>query len=537
MRGKLFLLSITSAILLTAAWPPYGFAPLLFVALIPLLQIQHIISNDNRLRARHLFFYAYLTFLLWNLCTTWWVWFASGGGATLAITVNALLMAFVFLIYHKVKRNLPERIGAFVFIPIWISFEFLHLDWDLSWPWLTLGNGLANNYTWLQWYEYTGVFGGSLWILLINVILFQLYIHRNTLLRETRLRIIFISSAIILFIIPIITSLIIYHRFDVKADPTKPINVVVVQPNVDPYKKFNGDYRDQLENMIALAQDKVDSNTDYLVFPETALTQSLWDDDLKTSWSVARLHQFIDKYPKLKLVTGATTGHEYRSGEQPSVTVRYDSASGVSYDIYNTALQFDSTKTVQQYHKSKLVPGVERMPFPGYLHFLEKLAINMGGSTGSLGMQDTRTVFVSANDKTKVAPVVCYESIYGDYVGEYIRNGADYIFIITNDGWWGDTPGYKQHLLYGRLRAIETRKSIARSANTGISCFIDQRGDFYQRQNWWTASSIKMTLNSTAGMTFYTRHGDYIARAMLWLSIGAILIALYRVLKKKYSKG
>jgi apolipoprotein N-acyltransferase len=536
MRGKLFLLSILSAALLTAAWPVWGFAPLLFVAFIPLLYVQQIISGDNRLRARHLFLYAYLTFVLWNLLTTWWVSFASGGGAALAILTNALLMALVFLIFHKLKRNLPERVGTFILIPVWISFEFFHLDWDLSWPWLTLGNGLAANYKWIQWYEYTGVFGGSFWILIINVLIFEIFVHRNTLLRKFSLRLTYIVIAAALFIFPIIISLIRYHNFDTRANTVAPINVVVVQPNVDPYVKFTSDFREMTENMLSLAESKTDSYTDYVVFPETSLIESLWENDIQYAWTINRLRQIVREHPKLKFVSGATTGYEYAPNEKRSPTARKYTDEDKYYESYNTALQVDCTKTIQLYHKSKLVPGVEKMPFPKILGFLGKYAIDLGGTIGSLGMQDERTVFHSKYGPGKIAPVICYESIYGDYVSQYIRNGADYIFIVTNDGWWGDTPGYKQHLLYGRMRAIETRKSIARSANTGISCFIDQRGDIYQQQPWWKASAIKQTLYSTAGMTFYTRHGDYIARIMQWLTLGGFIWGMIRIIRKRKMK-
>jgi apolipoprotein N-acyltransferase len=151
-------------------------------------------------------------------------------------------------------------------------------------------------------------------------------------------------------------------------------------------------------------------------------------------------------------------------------------------------------------------------------------------------MQEERTVFVSKYGPGKVAPVICYESIYGDYVGQYIRNGAEFIFIVTNDGWWKDTPGYKQHLLFGRLRAIETRKSIARSANTGISCFVNQRGDIDQPQPWDTATAIKQTLVSNEGMTFYTRYGDLIAIAMSWLSVAAIVYGIIRYFRRRSLK-
>lgn len=537
MRGKLFLLSFISAILLTAAWPPWGFSPLLFIAFIPLLWVQHIISNDNRLRAKHLFFYSLITFLIWNALTTWWIWYASAGGACMAIICNSLLMSLTFLIFHKVKRALPERFGAFSFIAVWIAFEFVHLDWDLTWPWLTIGNGLAKNYTWLQWYEYTGVFGGSLWVLLVNVLVFELFIHRNTLLRHSVIRISYIVAVVLILVLPVTFSLIRYNHFNLRENTVKPIDVVVIQPNVDPYIKFSEDFRGQLDHMLALGYSQIDTNTDYLVLPETALTEDIWEDRINHTWSMHRIHDYAKPFPKLEIVTGATTGLEYLEGEKRSATARKYKNADRWFDVYNCALQFDSSRHVSFYHKSKLVPGVEKMPFPKVLGFLEDLAIDLGGSTGSLGVQDERTVFKSLSGEHKIAPVICYESIYGEYVSEYIRNGAQYIFIITNDGWWDNTPGYKQHLLYGRLRAIETRKSIARSANTGISCFINQRGDIEQPQGWWKEASIKQTLYSTAGETFYTRHGDYIARAMLWLSLAGILLSLYKWAKKKFSKA
>jgi apolipoprotein N-acyltransferase len=536
MRVKLFLLSLLSAALLVAAWPPWGFPPLLFFAFIPLFYVQHIVSNDNRLRARHLFFYAFLTLLTWNGLTTWWIWFASGGGAVMAIVTNSLLMTFVFLIFHKVKRVLPERWGTFAFIPLWITFEFLHHDWDLSWPWLTLGNAFGGSYKLIQWYEFTGTFGGSFWVLIVNVLVFEILKHRNTLLRPIALRLSYIIATVAIIVLPVIFSLVRYHTINLEQNKKNAINVVVVQPNVDPYKKFSTDFRETTEKMLVLAEAKIDSSTDYVVFPETSLVESVWENDFQYTWTYARLRKFLANYPKLKIVSGANTGYEYKPGEKHLPTAHKFQHDELYFEAYNTAIQMDCTKTVPFYHKSKLVPGVEKMPFPGLLGFLEDYAVDLGGTSGSLGVQDERTVFVSHYGPGKIAPVICYESIYGDYVGQYIRNGAEFIFIVTNDGWWKDTPGYKQHLLYGRLRAIETRKSIARSANTGISCFINQRGDIEQPQPWNTDVAIKQTLFSNEGMTFYTRHGDIIAITMSILSIAVILFSLFKFVRRKFFK-
>jgi apolipoprotein N-acyltransferase len=167
-----------------------------------------------------------------------------------------------------------------------------------------------------------------------------------------------------------------------------------------------------------------------------------------------------------------------------------------------------------------------------HLGFLRKIFINLGGASGSLGSQEEASVFVSA-DGTKIAPVICYESVFGEYITSYVKKGSELIFIITNDGWWKNTPGYKQHMSFARLRAIETRRSIARSANTGISCFINQRGDVLQPTGWWVDAAIKQQLNASNKITFYVKHGDYIARISLLISV---LLVLY-LISNSFLKG
>ncbi|MCE2772160.1 MAG: apolipoprotein N-acyltransferase [Bacteroidetes bacterium] len=524
MNRKLLFLSLSAAFLLIVSWPHFGFSPLIFMAWIPLLLLEQHIITDTRFKSKHLFLYSYLTFFLWNLGTTWWIYYASAGGAAMAILCNALLMAFTFQIYHLLRKKINKTWNVILIIPVWIAFEYLHLDWDLTWPWLTLGNNLASFPQLVQWYEFTGVFGGSLWILSFNVILFHLYYYRNTLYRDFKRRIIITSALILIVFIPTVFSLLLYYNFEDRQDPTTSINVVVVQPNIDPYRKFSSDFKEQLQRMTDLAVAKTDTSTDYLVMPETALVEDIWENEMQYSFSIRRLSELSKRMNGVKIITGASTARFYAENETLSATARKLKMQPGYYDNYNTAVYLDSTGKLDVYHKSKLVPGVEKMPFPKYLRFLEDLAIDMGGTKGSLGVQEDRSVFVPSYGDGVIAPVICYESIYGDYVSEYLRNGANFIFIITNDGWWDDTPGYKQHLLYGRLRAIETRKSIARSANTGISCFINRRGDIEQATTWWQPAAIKGTLTSQTTQTFYTRHGDFIGIACLYIALASISI-------------
>lgn len=530
---QLFLLSLLSSLLLAFGWFPHGFVPLMFIGFVPLLFVEHtVFHNPQKYKTLTLLACTYLTFFTWNVLTTWWVKNASNGGAAMAISCNALLMTIVFLLFHKVKKRVGEKWGYILFICFWITFEFLHLDWDLTWTWLTLGNAFADTPNWIQWYEYTGVFGGSLWILVVNSFVFQLFLDYRNLQKESFRQIltkkIFVLLSLIALPILISYAILVFH-----VNLKETANVVIVQPNIDPYnEKFVAGFEEQLQKMLQLASQKTDTSTDYLIFPETALTEELWENQLFQSTSIKTLKQFLKPFPKLQIIIGASTAKVYQPNEVLSSSARKFTNSDEYYDSYNTALQIDSSNTIQIYHKSKLVPGVEKMPFPFIFKYLGKFAIDLGGTSGSLGTQKERTVFVSQNKITKAAPVVCYESVYGEYVSEYVKNGAQFIAIITNDGWWGDTPGYKQHLKYGGLRAIETRRYVVRSANTGISCIITDTGEIQQATKWWTPAVIKGQIKLNNDLTFYTRYGDYIARAAMYLSILLILFSWFLRFKK-----
>lgn len=530
---QLYLLALLSGLLLTFAWFPHGWVPLIFVAFVPLLLVEkQVAAHPEKYHPLILFACSYLSFFTWNLLTTWWIKNASYGGAALAIICNALLMTTVFILFHRVKKKVDEKWQYVIFCGFWITFEFLHLDWDLSWTWLTLGNVFADTRNGIQWYEYTGTFGGSLWVLTANSLLvscFRKQVHTFKFQFDKKTTIQFVA----LIGVPLLVSYIILGlRFS--KENNEGMEVVVVQPNIDPYnEKFIGSPEDQLRKMLALAAQKVDTQTAYLLFPETAIPNLVWENRLDQDGCIILLRSFLKNYPNLKIIIGASTAKVYEANETRSATARKFTQDEGYYDAYNTALQI-TTGTIQIYHKSKLVPGVEKLPFPVIFKFLDNLAIDLGGTTGSLGIQDERSVFFSDNPYT-IAPVVCYESIYGEYLSDYVNNGANLIAIITNDGWWGDTPGYKQHLKYGALRAIETRRWIARSANTGISCFITPEGEIQQQTAWWVPAVIKGTVQMNRTRTFYTRYGDYIARAAMYLSLLLIIyswLIRFRIIKK-----
>ena len=423
------------------------------------------------------------------------------------------------------------RAAELAFPAFWLAFEHLHMDWDLTWPWLTLGNVFAERTTWVQWYEWTGHLGGSLWVWTANLAVLAVVKNPDGHVPGRRSLI-----AALVILAPFIASQVRYVTFK---ETGTPVEVVVVQPDIDPYtEKFDEDPIVQLDHMLEQASAALTDSTVLVVLPETALQEQprlndsnghmvfhgLWENDYEGSESLRRIRTFLAQHHGLSLVSGMSSTRLYPAGYDMPVSASPIGKEGLGFDSYNAALLVRPDSSVEDYRKSKLVPGVELLPFEKYLGPLSALSLDLGGTTGSLGTQEEREV-LSVPGGLHFAPVICYESIYGDHVAAHVRNGAEFLVIMTNDAWWGDSPAYKQHLAYGTLRAIETRRSIARSANTGISCFIDQYGEIHDRTTWWTPDARRGTVLARKDITFFAAHGDLIGRGAQW-GVLVILVGL-----------
>jgi len=522
-----FLLSLICGLLLSLGWTQWSLGVFLFLGFIPLFIVEDFFYiNQKTFKAINVFWHSYIAFFIWNIISTWWIYNSTFMGVAIALIFNSLFMAIVFFSFHISKRILGEKIGYLSLLIYWIAFEYLHLNWELSWPWLTLGNGFSNNISIIQWYEFTGVLGGSLWILILNISIYL--ILKQFLIFQSFFSIIKkLITPLIFLLVPIIISLVIYYNYK---EVSNPVNIVVLQPNIDPYnEKFGGmSAEEQINKLLKLAEPIIDTNTNYIIGPETFFANALCENYLEQQTDIKILKNFIKKHSLQNFVIGTSSYKIYSPKDKIPISARKFDGDKSYYDSYNTAIQIDTSNKIQIYHKSQLVLGVEKMPYPKVLGFLEDLSIELGGTSGTLGTQNERTTFKSCNSILKIAPVICYESIFGEYVTEYIKNGANLIFIITNDGWWGNTAGYKQHLSFARLRAIENRRSIARSANTGISCFIDQRGNFLEKTSWWEPKAIKAKLNANNKLTFYTKYGDYIGILASYTALIIILILLFK---------
>ena len=527
-KRKWLAASTVSGLLLGIGFPPSALTFVVAFAWIPLLAVENgIYQREERIKPGQVFLFSLHAFVLWNVIATFWVTNTAFVAGLFANFVNAALMAGVFVLVHIFARKLPAKFFALIFISFWISFEYLHHFWEVSWPWLTLGNSMAQ-YPWaIQWYEITGIFGGSLWILLLNVLG---YFIIQRWLRAKPLK---LTVYLGVMIVPVVLSLIIW--FNTHPSDADPVEVVVVQPNFEPhFEKFDIPQRSQSARFIQLSQQALDSNTSYLVFPETSF-EGVQLNAFRENQVIDLMQTLIDKYPGLRLVTGLSS-YRILTGDEidgPTVRIHTDKAGNIMHwDIQNSAVQMTSgLETFQVYFKSKFVPGPEIFPFKRYLFFLRPIVDKLGGSYEGHTSQKERSVFTGG--PLTVAPIICYESIYGDYVGGYVRKGATAFFIITNDGWWDNTPGHIQHLKLGALRAIEHRRPIARSANVGTTCFIDIRGRIHQPTEYRVAEAVKGNIIPETRLTFYSKFGDVIAILAVIFALIFLLSGLVLIIRQK----
>ncbi|MBK9270857.1 MAG: apolipoprotein N-acyltransferase [Saprospiraceae bacterium] len=522
---KRLLFTSTGAILLSLAFPPYSLTPFALFALLPLFHLM----DEALLKKKSSWFLIFHFFVLWNILTTWWVANAALMPGIVAIWLNSMLMLIPVWCGLQTKKYLPG-LGFWPFLFYWIAFEQIHHQWEISWPWLTIGNAWSGFVSWVQWYEFTGTFGGTAWTILINLLIHQfggrpIYSGEHsihTIWRTHKIK----GSAILLAILaPVCFSWVILFR---TAEPEKEVEIAVVQANFEPhYEKFEIGESVQFHRFDSLSRTVIRPSTQYLVFPETSFGEAgavLRSNHLKGDPRIQYWKNFLDSFPDLALVTGITSIRELSDSETPGRASRkfIQTASEKYYEVENAAIQIKANSdSIPLYRKSRLVPGAEIFPYREWLPFLKPIVDKLGGSLEGLATQENREVFINGNHI--IAPVICYESIYGDYMRGYLKNGAQAIFVMTNDGWWDDTPGYIQHREFSKLRAIELRRPVIRSANSGSSCFINVKGEISQATAYDIPIAIRETVGFTDRTSFFAKYGDLIGYGSRFISLAIML--------------
>jgi len=526
-----FLL-VLSGILFGISFPPFPFPITLsiFFFLIP-----YLFAIKNKTSLAEINKSSYLTFLTLSVITLYWVgsWqskadpFLMIGGGVLLFFYPAVLL-IISTLFYLTKKIFGNNISLWLLPIHWITVEYLLTLTDLKFPWLTLGHSLAKFTAFIQVADLIGSYGLSLIILYINVILFKAAENFSQSFSKS-IRLVLVSI--------LIFCVIIFYGFIKINNSTqqKTIKVGIVQPNLDPWEKWQtGGLTDLLNDYFELSDTCIKQGAKIVIWPETALPVYLLSaeyDYLKDS-----IYSYV-RNNNIHLLTGMPDFRTYF--ENPPTDAKKSQNSDYYFTTYNSILLFNPiSKEIQKYGKMHLVPLGEKVPFVESLPFLgDFFKWNVGISSWNTGRDTTIFNLVIDNDTIKLAGLVCFESVFPSFVSEFAKRGAEFLVVVTNDSWYGNSSGPYQHKEFAALRAVENRKAVVRCANGGISCLIDQFGRTIYETQMFTKESFVVDVPIVKQSSFYSENPDIIPILASAFSIWIIGLNILSKVKKSFNKN
>ncbi len=533
-QQKKFLvgLSLTTAVLLGVSFPPFPSGVTACIGYVPFLLLVDRIHSFGRF-----FRYSYATFFVFSLITLYWVggfthhkdpYLMFAGGALLLW--QPMFFTLPALVFYFVRKRISHQNSVWSFPFIWVTFEWLYALDEFAFPWLTIGNTQTYHLDKIQYADITGIYGISLWVLIINVVIFILLksiLSNSEKTTSTKIGI----GVLLIYILPNFYSLVV-DEHALKQINSSSFTVGIVQPNVDPWEKWEGANSfqgrwNQALWYLDLIKRQINDSVDVVVLPESAILLNL----PSYSEQYSEFRRQVDSFD-IAIISGYARVKYYDPDSAPasSSTIK---GTNIRYDSFNSIFFAEPGMVeTQSYSKMRLVPFAERIPYADQFPFLiEPLRWGVGISNWGLGKDST--VFISKKVDAKFLAMVCYESIFPEFVASFVNKGAEFLVFVTNDSWWGNTSGSRQHQQYAVLRAIENRRWVVRCANGGISSFIDPFGNTYDKTEMYVQDYIEHTVTPLKEKTFYSKHGDWIARISASIALLILLFSIgYPLLRK-----
>lgn len=533
-RKKDRLLVSLSGLLLGISFPPFPFFPLIFIAVIPyffIIEQKEKLIEINRL--------TYLMGFVFSIISIYWVGaFTEMKDPFLMIAGIALLFfnPSLFMIpstlYYFAKKNISKKYSFYFFPFFWVTYEYLYMITDLKFPWLVLGNSLSYFNLFIQLADIVGVLGITLIIVFINVLVFQLLQQY----KETKkIGYVKFSFLILLFIIPLVYGI---SKTSSDKNQNQKVKVGLIQPNLDPYEKWSGGNLQQISNIyLELSVKAVKQNAKIVIWPETALPVYLL---IGTYTDVLDSIKSFVKRNNIYLMTGMPDFRIYNKKDDAPSDAKYSKIGDYYFTTYNGIYLFSpKSDEVQKYGKMQLVPFGERTPFVDAIPFLGDLfKWGVGLSGWNVGQDTTVFTFQESSfedkiDSIKFTGLVCYESIFPDFVASFTQKGSQFISVVTNDSWYGNTSGPYQHKEISVLRAIENRRYVVRAANGGISCIIDDKGNTISKTNMYERNVLVGEVSLSNELSFFSKNPKLIQTLSNIISFFVLSVAILLWLKKK----
>lgn len=476
LRRNRFFLSL-SGVLLAAAWPPLPLGFLAFIALIWPLNIISGIPFGKAFKSGYLFGFVY------HLFSLYWIGWVTIPGTLAAMAIISLYTAFIFALYAGLYRY-NRLLGMVLFPLLWVGMEYFRTLLEIAFPWANLSYTQGSYLPFLQICEFVGDLGISLIIVIVNILLWRIW-QGHVRMRQMRLAIV----AGLLIVAPTVYGVIVMS--DAGPSNTGPIHVALLQGDVDLETKWDPnkkDYNFTLYDSLAAAA----APADLLVWPETSAPAYLLGDYNLTA-RVARTARNV----ACPMLVG---------------TLDFTYINDTTVETFNAAIQFDGDgKFRKPFHKNKLVPFAETVPYSHYIPFLANLSL------GWSDFEHGRELRIYDNEFGSYGVMICYEVIFPEIVNEYVRDGADFLVNITNDTWYGYSSGPYQHAGMAAFRSIENRVWIARCANSGFSYFVDKYGRTYNKSKLYERVILHGMVSPVEGQTIFNRTGPVLGRLGLLL--------------------
>jgi apolipoprotein N-acyltransferase len=497
--GIAFLLSILSGIILLLSWISPQLFFLLFIAFIPLFYI-----FDKKVSlCRNLFLQwvlVYLAMFLWNLDNAWIMQVDKTGGL-IVLFIHPVLLSLPFILLIA-ARNKSFLLQFSLFISSWLFFEWLLQQWELAFPLLNLGLGLGSTPRLIQWYEFTGAEGGSLWILLVNIAIYA--IVNSILASEVKFIYSLVLSSLLAIVlsIPIWISVHIFRNYD-EQGPSIEVAGLDTHLNCLTVKYSSGNDR-LLDSYLRITREAVTRNTVCVVWPETALPEPIYISNLNKNQIIKRIRDSLHEYTSLKIISGIVL-REQVTDLPNGRDIRFDTLTGCAFREYNAAIQIEpSSPEIEVKTKERCVPATERVPYPKVLSFLSKYVKSLAGYSFSTSDLYGQTLFGSSG-KLCIRPLLCYETAFPDVINDSLQRNTIFC-LLMNEGWYHNLKVSERFMNISIIRAIENRRSIIRSSNQGISGTVNQKGVSSVFQGAFGTHVFRANLNANANTTFYCKY-------------------------------
>ena len=544
-------LCILSGVMLGFAFPPSHFGILACFGLIPLL-----VALDEVERTKAALGYVYLAMLIFHIITLNW----TGGYAhmndpymmiagAVEMTVHPLFYFLPMGFFLFLRRRLGPTVALVALPFLWVAYEYSHTLSEWSFPWLTLGNTQSYDLARIQIVSSTGVIGLSFWILAMNIVGY--FFVRSFLAKGfslgTRKNSVLLLSLVVLYALPslygwrVLRAAPPMERPVPTSDMARPslITVGMIQANVDPWEKWKQTGLETIEMYLRMTDSLVKHSTpkpDIVLWPETAMPYYLLAPQNRSLLNIVR--EKINEIG-VPVLFGLPQAVYYPDTTKAPPSAKRIQSTGERYDAFNaTAFIQPGVEEIPWYGKMKMVPIAERVPYADAFYFIDFLRWGVGIGGWQIG-RDT-VIFQEKKTGAKFCSLICYESVYPEFVAAFVKKGAEFLTIVTIDSWWDHMSGAYQHHQYAIFRAVENRRWVARCAVGGFSSYIDPYGRVYDKTELFTQATLSRTIlriNNRMANTFYTRHGDWVGRVCALAAAVFVLFALTKtILAKKKEK-